>query len=93
MIATPNNMILWLRSVLFLVRWVGVVALGLVSAPAWGQPLPSEEVDDKAIADESRTSDWLAYGRTHSEQRFSPLKDINVGNIADLGVDWFDSRP
>ena len=29
--------------------------------------------DDSAIADESQTSNWLAYGRTHNEGGFSPL--------------------
>jgi quinohemoprotein ethanol dehydrogenase len=50
-------------------------------------------VDDKAIADETNTSEWLAYGRTHSEQRFSPLTDINTNNITDLQVDWFLDLP
>jgi len=49
--------------------------------------------DDKAIADESNTSEWLAYGRTHSETRFSPLKDINMENVDQLKVDWFVDLP
>jgi len=51
------------------------------------------EIDDEAIADESRTEDWLAYGRTHSERRFSPLKDINDDNVEGLKVDWFLDLP
>lgn len=50
-------------------------------------------IDDKAIADESQTSDWLAYGRTHNERRFSPLEDVNISNVADLKVDWFIDLP
>ncbi|MEE9438627.1 MAG: PQQ-dependent dehydrogenase, methanol/ethanol family [Saprospiraceae bacterium] len=46
-------------------------------------------IDDKAIADETQTSDWLAYGRTHNERRFSPLSDVNVDNVSSLKVDWF----
>ena len=46
-------------------------------------------IDDKAIADESQTADWMSYGRTSSERRFSPLADVNVSNVADLKVDWF----
>ena len=30
-------------------------------------------VDDAAMADETSGDNWLAYGRTYSEQRFSPL--------------------
>lgn len=50
-------------------------------------------IDDVALADESNTSEWLAYGRTHSEQRFSPLKEINVETVANLKVDWFLDLP
>ena len=32
---------------------------------------------------------WLAHGRTHEEQRFSPLAGIHRGNVAGLGVAWF----
>ena len=48
---------------------------------------------DEAMADESNTSEWLAYGRTHSETRFSPLKDINAENVSQLKVDWFMDLP
>jgi quinohemoprotein ethanol dehydrogenase len=51
------------------------------------------EIGDTEIADEGRTEDWLAYGRTHSEQRFSPLTDINRSTIARLGVDWYMDLP
>jgi quinohemoprotein ethanol dehydrogenase len=49
--------------------------------------------DDEAIANESQTANWLAYGRTHSERRFSPSDQINTGNVADLKVDWFLDLP
>ena len=49
--------------------------------------------DDRAIADESNTSEWLAYGRTHSETRFSPLADINKENVGGLKVDWYLDLP
>ena len=48
---------------------------------------------DAEIADESRTEDWLAYGRTHSEQRFSPLTDINHDTISRLSVAWYVNLP
>jgi len=49
--------------------------------------------DDAAIANESQTNDWLAYGRTHNERRFSPSDQINEGNVAKLKVDWFLDLP
>jgi alcohol dehydrogenase (cytochrome c) len=33
---------------------------------------------------DSRPADWLLHGRDYSNQRFSPLKDINVGNVSSL---------
>src|SRR5664279_3860617 len=33
-------------------------------------------------------ADWTTYGRTHDEQRFSPLNQINEQNIGQLGLLW-----
>jgi quinohemoprotein ethanol dehydrogenase len=32
---------------------------------------------------------WLTYGRTYSEQRFSPLKQITDQNVQQLGLAWY----
>ena len=46
-------------------------------------------IDDMAlVAAEGRPGDWLTYGRTYEEQRFSPLDQINVENVSELAVDW-----
>ena len=50
-------------------------------------------VDDEALSDETRGEDWLAFGRTLSEQRFSPLSQIDAANVKDLKVDWFIDLP
>ncbi|MFN3472767.1 MAG: PQQ-dependent dehydrogenase, methanol/ethanol family [Blastomonas sp.] len=34
-------------------------------------------------------AEWLSYGRTYDEQRFSPLDQINPGNIGELGLAWY----
>jgi outer membrane protein assembly factor BamB/mono/diheme cytochrome c family protein len=33
---------------------------------------------------DSRPADWLLHGRDYSNQRFSPLKDIDAGNVSSL---------
>ncbi|WP_010322701.1 PQQ-dependent dehydrogenase, methanol/ethanol family [Marinobacterium stanieri] len=41
------------------------------------------------------TSNWMSHGRDYSEQRFSPLDQINSENAYRLGLDWyheFDSK-
>ncbi|WP_405226890.1 MULTISPECIES: PQQ-dependent dehydrogenase, methanol/ethanol family [Lentisalinibacter] len=50
-------------------------------------------ITDAALADESRTAEWLAYGGTHYERRYSPLSDVDVTNVADLKVDWYLDLP
>ena len=32
---------------------------------------------------------WMTYGGTYNEQRFSGLKQITADNIKELGLDWF----
>ena len=50
-------------------------------------------VDDAALSDDSTGTNWLAYGRTYSEQRYSPLADINDKNVQNLGVAWYRDLP
>ncbi len=42
----------------------------------------------KIVAADSEAQNWMAHGRTYSEQRFSPLDKINAGNVKDLGLAW-----
>ena len=47
-------------------------------------------IDDERINNaDSEPGNWLAYGRTYEEQRFSPLTQINRENVADLGLAWY----
>ena len=47
-------------------------------------------IDDARINNaDSEPGNWLAYGRTYEEQRFSPLTQINRDNVADLGLAWY----
>jgi len=43
-------------------------------------------VDNAALADETDGRNWLAYGRTYSEKRYSPLDEINSGNVSEHGA-------
>ena len=46
-------------------------------------------VVDAARIQAANAMDWLSYGRTYDEQRFSPLDRINQGNIGTLGLAWY----
>jgi len=37
---------------------------------------------------DAEPGNWLAHGRTYSEQRYSPLTQINTDTVADLGFAW-----
>jgi quinohemoprotein ethanol dehydrogenase len=43
----------------------------------------------RIIRADDEPGNWLTYGRTYNEQRFSPLKEINAKNIGQLGLAWF----
>ncbi|HTN13399.1 MAG TPA: PQQ-dependent dehydrogenase, methanol/ethanol family [Sphingomonadaceae bacterium] len=50
-------------------------------------------VDGKRLRNadaEANVGDWMSYSRTWDEQRFSPLKQINDGNVQRLGLAWYD---
>ena len=48
------------------------------------------DVDGARIAAADREpGNWMSYGRTYDEQRFSPLDKINAGNAKDLGLAWY----
>jgi PQQ-dependent dehydrogenase (methanol/ethanol family) len=37
----------------------------------------------------SDPNNWMSHGRTYAEERFSPLRQINDGNVQDLGLAWY----
>ncbi len=58
-----------------------------------GDSLSNEEhVDQIPVTGEliiaANSSDWLSHGRTYSEQRHSPLSDIDKNNVSELGLEW-----
>lgn len=47
-------------------------------------------VNEQRMADPAATAaNWMSYGGTYSEQRFSPLKQINKDNVGKLNLAWF----
>ncbi len=53
-------------------------------------PAAFANVDDaRLLQADSEADNWLSYGRGYSEQRFSPLTDIDAGNVGKLELAWF----
>jgi quinohemoprotein ethanol dehydrogenase len=47
-------------------------------------------VDAERIANaDAEPENWLVHGRTNSEQRFSPLQQVNDATVNDLGLAWY----
>ena len=50
---------------------------------------PSGPVTGQRIANgDKEPGSWLSHGRDYKEQRFSPLKQIDTKNVANLGLAW-----
>src|SRR5258705_4264935 len=43
---------------------------------------PGQSVDNAALSNEADGTNWAAYGRTFSEQHYSPLREINASNVS-----------
>ncbi len=54
----------------------------------------AKQIDDKALRQaDARAGDWIVHGRDYAETRYSPLKQINAGNVGKLGLAWsFDTQ-
>jgi quinohemoprotein ethanol dehydrogenase len=50
-------------------------------------------VDNRLLADEDDGANWASYGRTFSENHYSPLKQIHDGNVSQLKLAWYYDLP
>ena len=68
-----------------------VAALAAHADPggATGAAKPGNVDDDRLRAAADDGANWLSYGRTQDEQRFSPLTTIDDGNVGKLGLAWW----
>jgi len=63
---------------------------GAMSFLAAAHASASTPVDAKRILSaEKNNKEWVTHGRTYSEQRFSPLTQINQENVEKLGLAWY----
>ncbi|MBM89271.1 MAG: PQQ-dependent dehydrogenase, methanol/ethanol family [Gammaproteobacteria bacterium] len=68
-----------------------ILLLSIICVGAFAQQ--STLVNDVAISSVNQNGNWLSYGRTHSEQRFSPLTQITKENVSSLRPDWYFPIP
>ena len=77
------------------VRWLVLSIAGFVLATWVALGQQNRRVDDAALRNAGKTGDeWLAYGLTPGETRYSPLKLIDAKNVSRLGLAWsYDVGP
>jgi quinohemoprotein ethanol dehydrogenase len=69
---------------------LALLLVGLACGSARSAEPGDKPVDGARIANaDAEPGNWLTYGRTYSEQRFSPLARINDKNAQKLGLVWF----
>jgi quinohemoprotein ethanol dehydrogenase len=67
-----------------------VAAALFVYAGVSDLPATMAQVDATRLAKADQdAANWLSYGRTYSEQRFSPLARITADNVKELGLAWY----
>ena len=67
--------------------YAALIALSIAIGPtAFGQ---ARAVDDAALKNAGRSGgEWLTYGLTPGETRYSTLNQINTSNVSRLGLAW-----
>ena len=70
-----------------------IVALALtasanIGAATSGSRAPIANVNDARVLADKSGDNWLVKGGSFSQQQFSPLQDINSGNVSRLGLTW-----
>jgi quinohemoprotein ethanol dehydrogenase len=68
-----------------------LLSLGLFLTLIAGSLAQVKRVDDVLLKNAAKTAtdgDWLSYGLTPGETRFSPLKQIDASNVKRLGLVW-----
>ena len=65
-------------------------ALGLAGMAASGNAAPpaGARSPESRFLDTAAGDDWPGPGRTYGEQHFSPLTQVNAGNVSRLGLAW-----
>jgi quinohemoprotein ethanol dehydrogenase len=64
------------------------IGLAFAASIAIGQQV-AKPVNDAALKNAGKTgTEWISYGLTPGETRFSPLNQINTGNVSRLGLAW-----
>src|SRR5690606_34425715 len=79
------------KKLMVLVTLTGVACMAATPVLAQEQDGASAaEVNFQRLVDaDDFPGDWMTHGRTYSEQRYSPLAQIDRSTVSDLGLAWY----
>src|SRR5580692_6054371 len=78
------------RERMLLTLSLAAALLGMAPGTSHGAATSGAPVNGARIANaDAEPGNWLTYGRTYGEQRYSPLARINDKNVKTLGLAWF----
>ena len=73
----------------FRLVWVALTLAGSAAISAQQPAVVDAAVLKKAGTPADRfPGSWLTYGKSQSETRYSPLKQIDTSNVKRLGLEW-----
>src|SRR5437762_10810129 len=76
-----------MRARKLIVLFLSFTGLSFATWIAAGQQ--TRRIDDVALRNAGKTGEeWLTYGLTPGETRYSPLKQIDTSNVSRLGLAW-----
>jgi glucose dehydrogenase len=77
------------------IRWLFVWVIGMVFLTWVALAQQPRRVDDMTLKSAGKTGEeWLTYGLTPGETRYSRLKQIDTSNVSRLGLTWaYDVGP
>ncbi|MGB2643060.1 MAG: PQQ-dependent dehydrogenase, methanol/ethanol family [Candidatus Acidiferrum sp.] len=81
--------ILILIAALLAVATGGCRSMQGTSEKAGESQTPANVDESRMVHADDEPGNWMSNGRTYSEQRFSPLKQINDQNVGQLGLAWY----
>lgn len=67
---------------------IALIAAAFLFHRSWRAEERRAAADAVLLEASASPQNWLTHGGTYDEQRFSPLTQVNVGNVARLGLEW-----
>jgi quinohemoprotein ethanol dehydrogenase len=72
----------------FRLKWLLMALAATVFVTGMLAAWQAKRVDKNALKNADKSTEWLTYGHSYSEQRYSALKQIDTTNVGRLGLAW-----